>query len=120
MTSSSSETLCKAYGRFLRALAVLALPAQFQRVWLNDDLLGEAGLCDELADDYYQHWLILGKFVEAGLINERSVGPLDDLSGLLGSIINPHSDLGLIEALDSSPRWDDVRELAARCILTLK
>jgi hypothetical protein len=120
VSPESARLLCDSYAMFLRALAVLALPARHQTDWLNHGALGEAGICDELAEDFYQQHLVVDQYVEAGLLLPRSVGLLRQLNDQLGAMMSPGSTSGEIDALASSDEWQVVRDMAARCILTLK
>jgi len=105
---------------FLRALAILALPPEHQVDWLRSLGLGEPAVCDELADEYYQQWLLLPQFVAVGLVPERAEGGLNRLNYLLGELIRPGSAVASVESLRSSSDWQAVRALAAECLLSLK
>jgi hypothetical protein len=105
---------------FLRAVGILALPADHQIDWLRSLGMGEPGLCDELADEYYQQWVLLGQFIEAGLVPQRAEEDLNRLNDLLGALIRPGSEFAAIEALRSAAEWQEVRQLAAQCLISLK
>lgn len=106
-------SICGSGVMFLRALAILALDFEGQVDWLRSLGLGEPALCDELADEYYQQWLVLPQLVVAGLIPEPAVATLNELNELLGEIIQPGSNLGTIDSLRSAEEWEQVRRKAA-------
>ncbi len=113
-------SVCHTVAMFLRALGVLALPAAKQLEWLRSLGLGEPAVCDELADEYYQQWLMLPQLVDAGLIPAAAVDGLNGLNDLLAELVAPGSELATIDALQTSPRWDLVREAAGSCVVMLK
>jgi hypothetical protein len=112
--------ICGSCAMFLRALAILALPAERQIDWLRSLGLGEPALCDELADEYYQHWLLLPQFVRADLVPEDAAVGLNELNEMLGEMIQPGSDLGSLDSLRTADDWQRVRKKAAECLSTLK
>lgn len=118
--SGAVPGLCGSCVMFIRALGVLALPAGHQIDWLRSLGLGEPAVCDELADDYYQQWVLLPQFIAAGLIPQRAEEGLNRLNGLLGELIQPDSGVARVEALSSATEWQVVRELAAECLVFLK
>ena len=120
MSSGDGEAQYHTVATFLRALAILALPANRQIEWLGSLGLGEPAVCDELADEYYQQWLMLPQLVEAGLVPLQAVAHLDRLNELLGAVVNPVYHLATLEALATSDSWDQIREVAASSILLLK
>lgn len=113
-------SLCHTVAMFLRALGVLALPADKQLEWLRSLGLGEPAVCDELADEYYQQWLMLPQLVDAGLVPGAAVDGLNELNDLLAELVVPGSKLATIKALQTSPRWDLVRGAAGSCMVLLK
>lgn len=98
----------------------MALRADKQLEWLRSLRLGEPAVCDELADEYYQQWLMLPQLVDGGLIPAAAVDQLNGLNDLLGELVVPGSDLASIDALRTSPRWDLVRVTAGSCVALLK
>lgn len=119
-TVTAPPSICGSAVMFLRALAVLALDFEGQVDWLRSLGLGEPALCDELADEYYQQWLLLPQLVAAGLIPEAAVAVLNDLNELLGEIIQPGSNLGSIDSLRTAQEWEQVRRKAATGLCMLK
>lgn len=113
-------SICGSAVMFVRALAVLALDAEGQLDWLRSLGLGEPALCDELADEYYQQWLLVPQLVAAGLVPETAVAILDELNRLLGEMIQPGSNLGTIDSLRSAPEWEQVRKQAAAGLCMVK
>lgn len=95
-------------------------PADKQLDWLRSLGLGEPAVCDELADEYYQQWLMLPQLVDAGLIPEAAVDQLNNLNDLVGELVAPDSELATIDALETSPQWDLVRGSAGSCVVLLK
>ena len=118
--SAEVPPLCHTVAMFLRALGVLALPADRQLEWLRSLGLGEPAVCDELADEYYQQWLMLPQLVDAGLIPEAAVDQLNSLNDLLGELVFPGSEMATIAALETSSQWDLVRGTAGSCVVLLK
>ena len=118
--SGDTTRLCGACVMFIRAIGVLALPADRQIMWLRSLGLGEPMVCDELGDEYYQQWVLLSQFIEAGLIPRRAQEALNRVNDLLGELIRPDSDLADVEALVSAHEWRAVREAAAECLTLLK
>lgn len=118
--SAEVSPVCHTVAMFLRALGVLALPADKQLEWLRSLGLGEPAVCDELADDYYQQWLMLPQLVDAGLIPAVAVDRLNSLNDLLGKLVAPGSEMATIAALEESPQWDLVRDTAGSCVVLLK
>lgn len=118
--SSQAPAICHSCAMFLRALSILALPAETQVEWLRSLGLGEPGLWDELADEYDQHWLMLPQIVEAGLIPEKAVGGLNQLNDLLAALVDSDAADGPMEALRTSNAWQEVRKMARSCLFQLK
>lgn len=118
--SGEMSALCYTAVMFLRSLCVLAMPAEQQIDWLRSLGLGEPSVCDELADEYYQQWLMLPQLVGAGLIPAVAVDGLNRLNEILGSLISPGSKFGTVEALRTTTEWQDVRDVARSCVISLK
>lgn len=118
--SGDAIGLCRACAMFIRAVAVLALPADGQIAWLRSLGLGEPEVVDELGDEYYQQWILLSQFIEAGLVPQRAKDALDRLNDLVGELIHPDSDLADVQSLVSADEWNAVREAALECLTLLK
>jgi hypothetical protein len=115
----STET-CSGVAKFVRALAVLALPSGEQLAWLRSLGLGEPGECDELALEYDDGFLRLQSFVSNGSIPESAVSALAELDSLLNDMsgeVNSH--LWKVEALEAASEWGEVRRVARAAIREL-
>ena len=107
--------------RFLRAIAVLAMPWSSQREWLSSlGLPGEPRFADELALEFDDGFTLLDQFVRAGWLGERVVEQLQVLDGLLNEMSGPdNADLWTLESLETSPRWEAVRASARSALLAM-
>jgi hypothetical protein len=54
-----TDRVCNYYAAFLRSVAVLSLPVEMQIRWLKSLGLGEPGMCDELALEFADGWLLV-------------------------------------------------------------
>lgn len=95
----------------LRAVAVLALPAEAQRDWLA----GRGGPLsgDGLAIDIYESAPQADQFLAAGWISRRASEQVTELDRALNEMSGPdNADLWSAEALDAAPEWERLRRLA--------
>lgn len=106
--------------RFLRAIAVLALPAKSQIAWLQSlGLPGEPRFADELALEFDDGYRLLPQFVRNDWLASQVIEPLAGLDTLLEAMsASGNADLWTVEALASSPQWEEAR-CKARSILML-
>ncbi len=115
-----TEILVAALVRFVRSIAVLALPAEGQLRWLNSlGLPGKAAVADELAHEFDDGFLLLSQFVERGWITGATVERLRELDSLLASMSgSENADLWDLSALESADMWRKVRDFAAGVLHT--
>ena len=107
--------------RFLRATAMLAMPADCQEEWLHSlGLPGKPRFADELALEFDDGFRLLGQFVRAGWIGEPAAARLRKLDGLLADMSGAHNaELWTVDSLRTSPRWAAVRISARAALLEL-
>lgn len=111
------ESLVPALVRFIRSVAVLALPAEGQVQWLNSVGLP---IADELAQEFDDRFLLLPQFIELGWIPESVAEQLRELNSLLAAMSGPdNAAIWEISALESNDVWDKVRNHATRILLAL-
>jgi hypothetical protein len=110
----------RALASFLRAVAVLALPADDQLAWPRSlGLPGEPYYVDELALEFDDGYLLLSQFVANEWLPQRVVEPIAVLNTLLSDMSGPEqTELWGLEALAGSPLWGNVRH-QARAVLFL-
>lgn len=104
---------------FLRATAVLSLPADLQLEWLDALGVGRPLVADELALEFSDGCFLLDQFSKVGWLRPRSVELFRQLDALLESISGP-SEIWSREALQDSSSWSEIRHLAGRCIVSLR
>ena len=104
----------KALTSFLRAVAILALPADGQIAWLHSlDLPGQPHYVDELALEFDDGYLLLPQFVTKGWLAQQATEPLAALDVLLSDMSgSEHAELWTLDALATSPLWIEVRHQA--------
>ena len=96
---------------FVRAVAVLSLPAADQVAWI--DSLGMGPAVDELALELGDGALLAPQFVEAGWLGADVLPPLQALDGLLSDMSGPeNAELWDVSSLESSPLWAAARAQA--------
>jgi len=108
MTEVSPAELAK----FIRSLAILALPFEGQLAWLNS--LGlEVPEVDELAHELDDALLLAPQFVRAGWVSERTLQLAKEVDAFLASFSGP-SFAGFwdVSSLRHSEHWDEVRRLS--------
>jgi hypothetical protein len=107
--------------QFLRATAVLALPADSQKLWLSSlGLPGQPLYADELAMEFDDGVRLLDQFVSSGWLKGAAADRLRVLDGLLTEMSgSENAELWTLEALESSPRWEAVRASARSALLEM-
>ena len=105
---------------FLRALAVLALPAPDQLAWLRSlGLPGEPAVLDELAMEFDDGYRLVPSFIKNGWLPESILDPLSELDRLLSGMSGTGNErVWLVDSLDSTQEWEEVR-FGARKVLML-
>jgi hypothetical protein len=115
-----SPELGHVLARFIRAIAVLALPWNLQLEWLRSLGLGEPGNCDELALEFDEGYRRVEALVGAGLIPERAMPDLRALDSILGEMSGPgRADVWTIDSLRGADTWARVRQIAGQCVCAL-
>jgi hypothetical protein len=106
---------------FMRAIAVLALPAPAQMEWLRSlGLPGEPAVSDEIAQEFDDGYRLLPVFIERGWLPERMLPPLADLNDLLTRMSGAgHSAVWETEALASATEWEQARTIARTALKLL-
>ncbi len=95
----------------IRAVAILALPAEDQVTWVK--ALGVGPAVDELALELGDGALLAPQFVESGWLGAEVLPPLHALDSLLSGMSGEkNAPLWDIGSLSSSPRWAEVRQQA--------
>ena len=79
----------RALANFVRAVAILALPAPDQVAWVES--LGVGPVVDELALELGDGALLAAQFVEAGWLGAEVLQPLQILEALLDSMSGPEN-----------------------------
>jgi hypothetical protein len=103
--------------RFLRSVAVLALPAAAQVDWLRSLGLGEPGLADELALEFDDGFGMLAGLMAQGVVPDAATPILLQIDSLLSTMSEgSQPEVWEVEALSSAPQWEEVRELAQRVL----
>jgi hypothetical protein len=115
------EAIVPALVRFMRSIAVLALPAGQQLRWLESlGAPGAAAGTDELALDFDDGFRMLPQFVEQGWIRPAAANKMRELDDLLARMSgSENSDLWRVSALGSTEAWATVRECARSTLLAL-
>lgn len=112
--------LARPAARFVRAVALLSLTSQMQIEWLSSLGLGEPGACDELALEFDDGFKMINAFIEADIVPKKALDSLQLLDRRLGKMSGPeNASLWTLGALETSPEWKEVRELAGRCLRDL-
>jgi hypothetical protein len=102
--------------RFVRAVAVLALPADGQETWLRS--LDPANPpIDEIALEFDDGYRLVPQFIDRGWLPSKSAMPLGTLDALLSQMSGPAGPWSL-EALRDDPQWQEVRE-SSQQVLTV-
>ena len=105
---------------WVRAIGVLALPADQQAAWL--DSLGTVASWNvsELGLEFDDGYLLLDQWVEAGWVDQKSLAPIAVLNTQLNEMSGePNASLWTREALAQHQAWREVRELATAILIAL-
>src|SRR5512139_1937174 len=98
-------------GRFVRAVAVLTLPAEQQVAYLVS--IGVPESVDELALEFEDGRLLAAQFEALGWIRHECIRKIVDLDDLLKRMSGEaNAELWTVQALMHSPQWVEVRLLA--------
>jgi hypothetical protein len=112
-TSTMSPYLPHLFARFVRSVAVLALPATGQVAWLGSLGVDVGDCADELALEFDDGFVMLAQFLAVELISEAVACFVLRLDDALSAMSGPaNSDLWTLAALETDPRWQQVRQLA--------
>lgn len=99
--------------RFVRAVAVLALPAEEQVAWLSSLRMGEPGFADELALELEDGVLLANQFVQAGWLSSGALITVTELDSFLTAKSVPGSeDFWNLDSLRNDGEWNRVRSMA--------
>jgi len=105
-------------GRFVRAIAVLALPAEGQLAFL--DSIGVPHNVDELAWEFDDGRLLARQFVELQWTSAVFRAKVDPLNALLDEMSGEeHAELWTATALREAPEWERVRLLAIELLFSV-
>lgn len=116
MTAPSPALLAK----FVRSVAVLALPFDNQVAWLSSLGLGDPEFVDELALELEDAARLSRQFEEAGWVPSEVRRAVIELDALLRERSGEaHADFWRLTALRDSSDWEQVRELALKALLAL-
>ena len=105
--------------RFVRSIAILALPARDQVDWLRSLGLGEPGFADELAMEFDDGMKLLWHFNGERWLSEET----QELAKVIDRIMSEKSgsadqDFWRVDSLQS-PIWQQVRELARAALYSV-
>ncbi|GIF04731.1 hypothetical protein Asi03nite_22690 [Actinoplanes siamensis] len=102
----------------MRAVAVLALPAEAQLAWVGQLLHQDIPLADELALEFDDGLRLVPTFIERGWISASALPVLTELENQLRAMSGEqNASLWEPDAVTSRPEWHRVRVLA-RATLT--
>jgi len=105
----------KQLASFIRATALLALPAAEQAAWLESLAIDVP--VDELALEFEDGYLLLSQWVEAGWLPAESVAAFTAVNACLSCMSGQaHAQLWTTEALSRAPEWARVRDLASAAL----
>jgi hypothetical protein len=106
-------------GRFVRAIAVLALPAEGQLEYLV--AVGAPENIDDIALEFDDGQLLAEQFVEAGWMSANSRARVADLNSLLdGMSGEDNAELWTALGLRGAEQWRRVRSLARGILYSLR
>lgn len=106
--------------KFVRSVALLALPYDSQVVWLSSLRLGTPEFADELSLELEEGVRLSRQFEEAGWVSTEARQAAVVLDALLGEFSGPgHEDFWRLDSLRDSPDWERVRELALKTLTAL-
>jgi hypothetical protein len=117
-----SEPAIQSLVAFMRSIAVLALDAPTQLAWLASlGLPGTPSVTDELALEFDDGYRLIPRFVANGWLSAESGGLLAPIDAALAAMSGPsNADVWAVEALESDPRWMEVRVLAREALIRLR
>jgi len=107
------------FASLVRSVAVLALPHTGQVAWLESLTFGASNV-GELALDFEDGYLIAPQLVAAGWLTSefvRQLGIIDALLDEMSGASNAYQ--WTADALQNSPEWEKVRELARAALFQL-
>lgn len=105
---------------WVRAVGVLALPADQQAAWL--DSLGPVAAWNvgELGLEFDDGYVLLDQWVRAGWVDQKSLAPIAALNTRLDEMSGErNASLWTRQALAQHQAWREVRELATAVLITL-
>lgn len=116
MTQVSAAELA----RLVRAVAILALPAEGQIAWLSSLGMGEPGFSDELALELENGVLLVDQYVRAGWLRPEARSALSELDSFLTAKSTPGSEgFWSLDSLRSDGEWGRVRAMAFEVLKAL-
>lgn len=104
--------------RFIRAVAVLALPAADQGIWLGSSDLDKS-LVDEIALEFDDGYRLVPQFIARAWLPETATEPLEKLDRLLVELSGPSGPWRL-EDLHGDRRWQQVRVAALQALVSIR
>lgn len=105
-------------GRFVRAVAVLALPAEAQLAYLTS--IGVPDGVDELALEFDDGRLLARQFEELGWISALFRARVAPLNALLDEMSGEdRAELWTASALGAASEWERVRSLARNLLFSI-
>lgn len=105
---------------WVRAVGVLALPAEQQATWL--DSLGPVAAWNvgELGLEFDDGYALLDQWVRVGWVDQKSLAPIAALNTRLDEMGGERNvSLWTRQALAQHQAWREVRELATAVLITL-
>jgi hypothetical protein len=110
----------RALASFVRSIAVLALPAVDQHLWMDRALSFASWNVDELALEFDAGNLLVGQWVTAGWLPAASLPALQTLDRALHDMSGEEFEsLWTRDALVTAAEWSHVRLLGAAVLDTL-
>lgn len=109
-----SEIYAGALARFVRSIAILALPGESQSYWLASlNMPGEVRYVDELALELQDGVLLTGQFEQAGWITNETRRLASELDDLLREMSGEEQAwLWEVGSLNTTAEWKAVRNKA--------
>jgi hypothetical protein len=96
-------------------LRVLAFEADHQIAYLRT--LGILSHVDELGLEFEDLWVQCDSKRDSGILSEQQYSQLESLAKNLDEISGPqHADLWTLSALKERPEWNQVRNIAKKCL----
>lgn len=105
---------------WVRAIGILALPADQQATWL--DSLGPVAAwnIDELGLEFDDGYVLLDQWIKAGWVDQKSLVPIAALNTRLDEMSGErNAALWTRQALAQHQAWREIRELATAVLITL-